>query len=157
MIFPPLEAPGDGALWMPTPFSVQGLGDTLLFGKVDGDLAAAAVLAMSLNELLGGTASTGGRCEVAVVRTLSDFALARLGFDAAAPVDGLPTWMYEPELDIVRDETDRPAADKDGRGHMSGEAEGAAAAAAAVAVVAPAEGPNLRSGELGTDLACRAL
>lgn len=57
--------------------------------------------------------------------------------------------MDGPEPDIVRDEMDRPACDNEGR-HMSGEAEGAAAAAAA------AEGPNLRSGELGTDLARRA-
>ena len=55
--------------------------------------------------------------------------------------------MDGPEPDIVREEMDRPACDNEGR-HMSGEAEGAAAAAA--------EGPSLRSGELGTDLARRA-
>lgn len=56
--------------------------------------------------------------------------------------------MDEPELDIVRDEVERPACDNEGR-PMSGAADGAAAAAAA------AEGPNLRSGEVGTDLARR--
>lgn len=51
--------------------------------------------------------------------------------------------MDEPVLDIVRDELDRPACNNEGR-LMSGAADGAAVAA---------EGPNLRSGELGTDLA----
>lgn len=59
--------------------------------------------------------------------------------------------MDEPELDIVRDEMERPACDNKGR-LVSGAADGAVAAAAAAA----AEGPNLRSGELGTDLARRA-
>jgi len=54
--------------------------------------------------------------------------------------------MDGPAPDIIRDEMERPACDNEGR-HMSGEAEGAAAAA----------GPNLRSGELGTDLARLAL
>ena len=57
--------------------------------------------------------------------------------------------MDEPEPVIVRDETERPACDNEGR-PVSGEADGAAAAAAA------AKGPNLRSGELGTDFARRA-
>jgi len=59
--------------------------------------------------------------------------------------------MDDPELDIVRDELERPTCDNEGR-HVSGEADGATAAAAATAT----EGPNLRSGELGTDLARRA-
>jgi hypothetical protein len=79
--------------------SALGLGDGLLLSEVDGD-ALAAVLVMSLKELLGGTASTGGRCEV--VLTLSDFALASVGFEAA-PGNGwaLVPWMDEP---MVRDE-----------------------------------------------------
>lgn len=60
--------------------------------------------------------------------------------------------MDEPEVDIVRDEMERPACDNKGR-LVSGAADGAVAAAAAAAA---AEGPNLRSGELGTDLARRA-
>jgi hypothetical protein len=55
-------------------------------------------------------------------------------------------------VDIVRDEMERPACDNKGR-LVSGVADGAVAAAAAAAA---AEGPNLRSGELGTDLARRA-
>ena len=116
--------------------SALGLGDGLLLSKVDGD-ALAAVLVMSLKELLGGTASTGGRCEV--VLTLSDFALVSVGFEAA-PGNGwaLVPWMDEP---MVRDEMDRPALDNDGR-CTSVEAE---------AATDGDDEPNLRSGELGTD------
>lgn len=64
--FPPLKAPGDGTLWMlgfgfgdATPLLGPGLGESLFFSNVEGELeAAATVLAMSLNELLSGTAST---------------------------------------------------------------------------------------------------
>jgi len=89
--FPPLTGPGDGTLWMfgfgdATPLSAQGLGESLFFSKVEDDLDAATVLVMSLNELLSGTASAGGRCEVTV--TFSDFALASVGFEAD-PEDGL--------------------------------------------------------------------
>lgn len=82
--------------------SALGLGDGLLLSKVDGD-ALAAILVMSLKELLGGIASTGGRCEV--VLTLSDFTLASVGFEAA-PRNGwwaLVPWLDEP---MVRDEID---------------------------------------------------
>lgn len=87
--FPALAGPADGTLWMlgfgdATPLSAQGLGESLFFSKVECDLDT--VLAMSLNELLSGTASEGGRCELAV--TFSDFALARVGFEAG-PEDGL--------------------------------------------------------------------
>lgn len=61
--FPPLKAPGDGALWMlgfgdATPLPGVGLDESLFFSKVEGELEAGTVLAMSLNELLSGTAST---------------------------------------------------------------------------------------------------
>jgi len=79
--FPPLKGPVDGTLWMlgfgdAMPLPGQGLGETLFFSKVEGELE---VLAMSLNELLSGTATTWGRCELVV--TFSDFALARAGFE----------------------------------------------------------------------------
>lgn len=118
--------------------SAPGLGDDLFLSKVDGD-ALAAVLVASLKELLGGTASAGGLCEA--VPTLSDFTLASVGFEAA-PGNCLVLlpWMDEP---MVRDETDRPALDNDGR-WTSGEPE---------AATDGDEEPNLRSGELGTDRA----
>jgi hypothetical protein len=124
--------------------SAQGPGDGLFLNKEDGD-ALDAVLDMSLKELLGGTASAGGRCEV--VLTLSDFTLASMGFEAEpGNCWALLPWMDEPELDMVRDETDRPALDNDGR-LTSEEPE---------AATDGDEEPNLRSGELGTDRALRA-
>lgn len=129
---------GDATLWLlgfgdatALQLSAVGLGEALLLSKLDGD-ALGAVLAMSLKELLGGTASAGGRCEL--VLTLSDFALDRVGFEAA-PGNGcaLLPWMDEP---MVRD---RPALDNDGR-CTSGEPE---------AATDDAEEPNLRTGSLG--------
>lgn len=123
--------------------SVQGLGDSLFLSNEDGN-ALYAVLDISLKEFFGGTASAGGRCEVVLI--LSDFALASMGF-AAEPGNGwaLPPWMDEPEVDMVRDKTDRPALDNDGR-LTSLEPE---------AATGGDEEPNLRSGELGTDRALR--
>lgn len=93
--------------------SEQGLGDSLFLNNEDGD-ALDAVLDMSLKEVLGGTESDGDRCEVVLI--LSDFALASMGF-VVEPGNGwaLLPWMDVPEVDMVRDETDRPALDNDGR------------------------------------------
>lgn len=142
----PREAPGNKTFWLlglgdaaALQLSAVGLGDGLLLSEVVGvGGALVAVLVMSLKELLGGTASTGGRCEV--VLTLSDFALASVG--EAAPGNGwaLVPWMDEP---MVRDEMDRPALDNDGR-CTSLELE---------AVTDDDDELNLRSGELGTDRA----
>lgn len=105
---------------------------------MDGD-ALPSVLVVSLKELLGGKESAGGRCEL--VLTLSDFTLDRVGFEAApGNACTLLPWMDDP---MVRDETDRPALDNDGR-CTYGEPE---------AADDDAEVPNLRSGELGTDRA----
>jgi hypothetical protein len=126
------------------PLSAEGFGESLFLNDEDGD-ALDAVLDVSLKELLSGTTSAGGCCEVLL--TLTDFALDSIGFEAE-PGNGwarLPG-MDEPELDVARDETEWPALDNERR-LTSEEAE---------AGTDGDEEPNLRSGELGTDRALRA-
>lgn len=112
-VLPPLAVTEAGDLWVigfrdAAALSGLGLGDSLLFCKVDGAFedADGAVLAMSLSELLAGTASAGGRGEAAAAAVaLSDFTLARVGF-------GNGWVLLLPDTD--RAEVDRPAAGSDG-------------------------------------------
>lgn len=120
-------------------FSMPGLVDRLPFCTVNGDFA---VLVISLDEAFG-VARAAGQTDVApgfstfLLIVLACFALAR----EEAEWGVFPWVEKEPEPDVDRDEVVRVLTDDEGR-QVLDELEAG-------------DGDNLRSGEVGTDLARR--